>query len=151
MANPNWVKGMRSPNPKGRGYRPETASSKPRTLTQALRDKVNPDWLASLLIKRAQQNDKMLQYVYNRLEGMPRQSVDTRLQERREYVLTLHDGTRLGRSLPEHEAYSADCPVPALSEQAADPLTAQQPMPALRRSGGQQTPVPLPSETRLQS
>jgi hypothetical protein len=149
MANPNWVKGMRSPNPKGRGYRPETASSKPRTLTQALRDKVNPDWLASLLIKRAQQSDQMLQYIYNRLEGMPRQSVDARLQERREYVLMLHDGTQLDmRSLPEPEALNADRPASPPSEQTAGPLKATQPAPAAPQQRWQQIPAPLPSETQ---
>lgn len=45
-----------------------------RSLVEALRDITDADQLAAMLLKRAQKSDTVLMYVYDRLEGRPKQS-----------------------------------------------------------------------------
>lgn len=47
-----------------------------RTLTEALREVVDPEEAARMLWRRAQKSDALLQYVYDRIEGKARQSID---------------------------------------------------------------------------
>lgn len=47
-----------------------------RTLTMALRDVADPDAMARRLVRRAAKSDQVLMYIFNRLEGMPRQAVE---------------------------------------------------------------------------
>lgn len=69
MANPNWVKGV-SGNPKGR-------PPKEHSLTDALRRIVNKDELGRQLWALAQTGDMAaIKYVYDRIDGQPKQSVD---------------------------------------------------------------------------
>ena len=55
-------------NPLGRGA--------PKTLTQALRENIDPDEWARLVAKRMTKSDQVLLYVGNRLEGMPKQATE---------------------------------------------------------------------------
>ena len=47
-----------------------------RTLTAALRDVADPDAMARRLVRRAAKSDQVLMYIFNRLEGMPRQAIE---------------------------------------------------------------------------
>lgn len=47
-----------------------------RLLTDALRDMTDPDELAKLLLRRAKKSDQVLIYVFDRLEGKPKQAVE---------------------------------------------------------------------------
>lgn len=62
-----FVPGM-SGNPAGRPTR--------RSLVEALRDITDADALAMMLLKRAKRSDTVLMYVYDRLEGRPKQSTE---------------------------------------------------------------------------
>ena len=55
-------------NPLGRGA--------PRTLTQALREHVDPDEWAQQVAKRMYKSDQVLTYVGDRLEGKPKQATE---------------------------------------------------------------------------
>jgi len=70
MANPNWTKGV-SGNPNGR-------PPKEQSLTEILRNKVDPEEVADKLIQMAIENEDMaaLKYIYDRVDGRPKESVD---------------------------------------------------------------------------
>lgn len=53
-------------NPQGRPTK--------RSLVEALRDMTDADEMAAMLLKRAKKSDTVLMYVYDRLEGRPKQS-----------------------------------------------------------------------------
>ena len=58
-------------------------------LGDVLRHHVDPDELAEALMKLVRRGDfPAIAYVYNRLEGMPKQSVDAKVEARQDIALT---------------------------------------------------------------
>jgi hypothetical protein len=71
--NPNLHKGKPAPSRNGGRY---PKSAKPiikKGLTQALADKIDVNYIADKLLERAS-DLQAVAYVYNRIEGMPRQT-----------------------------------------------------------------------------
>jgi hypothetical protein len=73
-----------SGNPNGRPTK--------RSLTDALRDITDPDQLAKKLLKRAETSDQVLIYVYDRLEGRPKQSTEVEHSGKLDVALSWDDG-----------------------------------------------------------
>jgi hypothetical protein len=67
-----WTTGKFLKGNKGGGRLPKA----PKSLVAALKERLDPDELADELIKRSKTSDAILMYVYNRIEGMPRQSAE---------------------------------------------------------------------------
>jgi hypothetical protein len=69
MANPNWKPGV-SGNPNGR-------PPKGQALTDVLREKADAQEIADQLLAMARDGDLgALKYIYDRIDGKPRESVD---------------------------------------------------------------------------
>jgi hypothetical protein len=64
-----------------------------RSLVEALRDMTDADALAAMLLKRAQKSDSVLMYVYDRLEGRPKQSSEVEVNGTVNAVLKWSDGS----------------------------------------------------------
>lgn len=63
-----------------------------RSLTEALREIVDPDEAAKLLWRRAQKSDTVLMYAYDRLEGRPKQQSEVSGPEGAPIELTWGNG-----------------------------------------------------------
>jgi hypothetical protein len=105
--NPNWKPGI-SGNPAGRPKKGET-------MTDALRAKIDKDEIADVLISMARAgNVSAVKYVYDRIDGMPRQHVEMSNDKDTEWLEYLRgSGTKpeaVGdtRALPSGEAEASD-------------------------------------------
>ena len=47
-----------------------------RGLVEALRDMTDADEMAAMLLRRAKKSDQVLMYIYDRLEGRPKQATE---------------------------------------------------------------------------
>lgn len=73
---------------KGGGRLPKA----PKSLVAALKERLDPEELADELIRRAKTSDAILMYVYNRIEGMPRQSAEVEHKGGVTFALKWQDG-----------------------------------------------------------
>ena len=83
-AKGHFLPGSRA-NPNGRPTK--------RSLVEALRDLTDPDEQARELIKRSKKSDTVLMYLFDRLEGRPKQSTETEVTGNLEVKLRFHDGS----------------------------------------------------------
>ena len=65
----------------------------PKTLVQALKERVDPDTAAQILWERAKKSDALLMYIYNRLEGMPSQKTENEHKGNYDITLTWNGGS----------------------------------------------------------
>jgi hypothetical protein len=81
MSDTRWKPGQ-SGNPNGR-------PPKGQSLTEILKEKVNPEDVAEKLIQLAIEKEDMtaLKYIYDRIDGRPKESVD--LNQKGEMVYTV--------------------------------------------------------------
>lgn len=92
MGNPNWKKGV-SGNPNGR-------PPKDQALTDILKSKVDKDEMARLLLESARGGDlAAIKYVYDRIDGRPKETISATISELPKYV---------GFIVPEDEAEQKD-------------------------------------------
>ena len=76
-----------------------------RSLTAALKDKIEPEELARMLLERACKSDTVLMYVYDRIEGRPRQALEYSVPEGGPVRLTWDDGTPANESEEHPDAH----------------------------------------------
>jgi hypothetical protein len=75
FGNPNWYRGMPAPTRNGGRLPKNPKTIVKKGLTKALADKVDVEYIADKLLERVEAGDlQAIQYVYNRIEGMPRQT-----------------------------------------------------------------------------
>ena len=64
-----------------------------RTLRAALKDMTDADDVAKQLIRRSKKSDQVLMFIFNQLEGMPKQSTTTEHTGSLDVNLSWADGT----------------------------------------------------------
>ena len=77
---------------KGNAGGPGRPPKAPKSLVAALKERLDADELADELIKRSKVSDALLMYLFNRIEGMPRQSAEVEMTGSVDLNLKWQDG-----------------------------------------------------------